>query len=293
MDKVNIAELPLSNLPLEVLAHCPATTTCLPITVMPIAGEAELADHTLPVTRLLVAQQGTGRRWYQRDGRTRQLLTRPRMIEIYEKDLHFDHCRWEGEAGRTVVIEFEDSNVQALTHGDLQSLRLRTRHEWFDERVSRTSLELAKEVLQGLPSGLLYAQGLSIGLLGLLQRDYVDVGTPPGLRQDGILGASQRQRLDALIRGGLASDLSLSRLADEAGLSVYHFVRVFKNTFGTTPHRYVQDRRLDAAVTALQRDHRRSIADIAIACGFASQAHMTELMRRRLNVTPRALKQGR
>ena len=80
-------------------------------------------------------------------------------------------------------------------------------------------------------------------------------------------------------------------LASELGLSPHHFARVFKATFGVTPHRYVQARRLEAAADALQRQRQRPIADIALAHGFASQAHMTDLMRRRFGVPPRLLRQ--
>jgi AraC family transcriptional regulator len=289
MDTLDFADLPTSNRPLEVLAHYPATATCLPISVMPIAGEAELVRHSVSTTRLLVAQSGTGRRWYQRDGKTRQMETCPHMIEIYERGVHFDHCRWEGEPGRTVVIEFADEDVQAITHGETQALRLRTQHELFDERVSRITLELAREAMHRLPNGLVYAQGLSVALIGLLQHSYVDVPVVAEPRW-GQLGVAQQRRLVEMIRQELVTDLSLSRLADEVGLSVYHFARLFKATFGITPHRYIQDRRLEAAVKALQSDRRSAIADVALACGFASQSHMTDLMRRRLQITPRALR---
>ena len=86
--------------------------------------------------------------------------------------------------------------------------------------------------------------------------------------------------------------MSLTELAETAGLSAHHFSRVFKATFGTTPHRYVQRRRIDAAVAALRAQEKRSIADIALELGFASQAHMTDLMRRQLGVTPRVVRRG-
>jgi AraC family transcriptional regulator len=65
---------------------------------------------------------------------------------------------------------------------------------------------------------------------------------------------------------------------------------VFKATFGTTPHRYVQVRRIEAAVAALREQEKRPIADIALELGFASQAHMTDLMHRHLGVTPRVVR---
>lgn len=75
-------------------------------------------------------------------------------------------------SGRS-AIEFADAHVQAITHGELQRLDLRTQHELFDEQVSTISLELAQEALQGLPNGRLYAQGLCVSLVGLLASRHV------------------------------------------------------------------------------------------------------------------------
>src|SRR4249919_3953351 len=135
MDGLSLSGLPSSNDPAQILAHYPASTCCLPMTVLPIPGEAQLSHTFNAAPRVHVAQQGHGRRWYRRAGRTTQLYTAPRMIEIYEKGLTFDHCRWEGQPGRCVYVEFTDADVQALTHGELQALPLGTRHEVFDDRV--------------------------------------------------------------------------------------------------------------------------------------------------------------
>jgi len=290
MDGLSFSRLPTSNDPTQILAHCPASTCCLPVTVLPIPAEAELSNTFNASARVYVAQQGQGRRWYQRSGRTIPLHTAPRMIEVYEKGLNFDHCRWEGQAGRSVFVEFADADVRAMTHGELRTLPLRTHHELFDARVSRIMLELADEALRGLPNGRLYAQGLSLALIGVLADRYVtgSESLPPS--EPGRFGPLQYRRLVDLIHHQLASDLSLTRLAEEVSLSPHHFIRVFKATFGTTPHRYVQERRLEAAAEALQLHSRRSIADIALEHGFASQAHMTDLMRRHFGVTPRMLR---
>src|SRR5947207_3930607 len=126
MEKIDLADLPSSNDPTSVLAHCPASATCLPITVLPIPAEAELMGALYSAPRMLVAHQGHGSRWYQLGGRTRALRTAPRMIEIYERSLAFDHWCWQGDPGRGVLIEFADAHVQAITHGELQRLDLRT-----------------------------------------------------------------------------------------------------------------------------------------------------------------------
>lgn len=287
----SLHDLPTSNIPREVLAHCPATIAGLPISVMPIPGHAELLDDFHPNPRILVAQQGVGRRWYSRGGVTRQLRTAPRMIEIYEEGLAFDREVWEGATGRCVMVDFRDHDVEALTHGRLTSLRLRTRHEVFDDRVSRLALEIGEETVSGLPNGRLYVQGLCIGLLGILSARYASTTqeAPTPTRR---LSPQQEHRVVELIRTQLGSNLSLATMATELGLSPQHFARLFKASFSTTPHSFVQAQRIDAAVAALRREHAMPIAAIAATYGFSSQSHMTELMRRRVGLTPNQLRRG-
>jgi len=289
---MHLDDLPASDDPTAYFAHRPASITSLPITVFPIPGEAELSDDLHVTPRIFVAHAGWGRRWYRLGSMTRELTTRPRMIELYEGGLSFDHCRWEGEPGRCVMVEFTDADVQALTHGELERLRLRTRHELFDDRVSEIALALAEEALHDLPNGRLYVQGLCVALLGVLESRYTTTEGSLSTVGAGQLGPLQKRRLLALIQGNLGADLSLTELAETAGLSAHHFSRVFKATFGTTPHRYVQRRRIEAAVAALRAQEKRPIADIALELGFASQAHMTDLMRRQLGVTPRVVRRG-
>src|SRR5262249_9784079 len=146
------------------------------------------------------------------------------------------------------LVEFGDADVQALTHGRLQSLRLPTQHEVFDDRVSRLTLEFAEETVCGLPNGELYAQGLCVALLGALAHRHGAGEDAHARTSDRRLGAAQRRRLSDLIRQQLGAKLSLSRLAQEVGLSPQHFARLFKATYGTTPHQYVQTLRIEAAV---------------------------------------------
>ena len=67
---------------------------------------------------------------------------------------------------------------------------------------------------------------------------------------------------------------------------------MFKATFGSTPHAHVQRQRVQAAAAALRRGSFPSIAAVALAHGFSSQSHLTDLMRRQLGVTPGSLARG-
>lgn len=63
--------------------------------------------------------------------------------------------------------------------------------------------------------------------------------------------------------------LDIERLAEVAVMSPSHFIRSFKATFGETPHRYLQRRRLERAMYLL-RTTNNSITDICMRVGFSS-----------------------
>ena len=66
-----------------------------------------------------------------------------------------------------------------------------------------------------------------------------------------------------------ASTLDVPALARVAFMSAAHFSRTFRATFGETPHRYLQRRRIERACTLL-RDTATSVTEIADAVGFDS-----------------------
>jgi AraC family transcriptional regulator len=87
------------------------------------------------------------------------------------------------------------------------------------------------------------------------------------------------------IHAHLNAELSIVELARIAQTSPFHFARHFKASMGLTPHQYVIDRRIELAKWLLA-DRSRSIADVAYASGFATQAHLTTVFRRLVGVTP-------
>ena len=73
---------------------------------------------------------------------------------------------------------------------------------------------------------------------------------------------------DAMDRA-YAQPLDVPALARIAHVSPAHFIRTFAATFGETPHRYLQRRRVERAMFLL-RESERSITDICMSVGFAS-----------------------
>jgi AraC-like DNA-binding protein len=66
-----------------------------------------------------------------------------------------------------------------------------------------------------------------------------------------------------------AKPLDVPTLARIAYVSEAHFIRTFRATFGETPHRYLQRRRVERAMFLL-RETDRSVTDICLDVGFAS-----------------------
>ncbi len=89
----------------------------------------------------------------------------------------------------------------------------------------------------------------------------------------------------------LATPLSLERLAAVAGMDLFRFARAFKQSTGSSPHRYLLEARIGRAKELL-RDRARSITDVALDTGFATPSHFSVTFRRITGVTPRAFRDG-
>jgi AraC family transcriptional regulator len=138
-------------------------------------------------------------------------------------------------------------------------------------------------------------QGLAISLLGALQEpahattlliDSVAVafhahilGAYCGLPGDGsfaraALAPWQLRRVREFIDAHLNGDPSVTDLARECRLSESHFARAFKHATGVPPHRWMMKRRIERAKQLLLQGN-LAIAEIALACGFVDQSHLT------------------
>lgn len=84
-----------------------------------------------------------------------------------------------------------------------------------------------------------------------------------------------------------AEPLDIATLARLASTSEAHFIRTFHATFGESPHRYLQRRRVERAMYLLRRSG-RSITDICFDVGFSSTATFTRTFHEIVGETPTA-----
>ena len=84
-----------------------------------------------------------------------------------------------------------------------------------------------------------------------------------------------------------AKPLDVPALARVAHVSPAHFSRQFRATFGETPHRYLQRRRVERSMFLL-RDTDRSVTDICLDVGFTSLGTFSRTFRDIVGESPSA-----
>jgi AraC family transcriptional regulator len=93
------------------------------------------------------------------------------------------------------------------------------------------------------------------------------------------------------IRANPGANISLLAMAQIAGVSPNHFVLLFTEATGLTPHQYVLRTRIESATIYL-KDPALSIADVSRLTGFRTQEHFTKVFRKIVGVTPRDFRSG-
>lgn len=132
----------------------------------------------------------------------------------------------------------------------------------------------------GFGSDLLL-DGLTRALIAALARKDVEVSAGDRLH----LSPVKLKRAIEFIDAELGRCIGLQEIAAAAGLSPFHFSRVFKLTTGETPYQFVGSRRLERACRLLREDT-LPLAELALCCGFASQSHFTAAFTTAIGVSP-------
>ena len=99
------------------------------------------------------------------------------------------------------------------------------------------------------------------------------------------------QRVLDFIEAHIESDITVAQLAATARLSEFHFSRAFTATTGSSPYRFVAERRMNHARWLLAETD-RSLADIADACHFSSPGNFSRAFHRATGTTPAKFRQA-
>lgn len=105
------------------------------------------------------------------------------------------------------------------------------------------------------------------------------------------LDAARKTRVVEFVNTNMHRQISLAEMADVAGMSQFHFTRLFKSETGMSPLAFVAQQRVEATKRAL-RSSGATLAQVAIDCGYASQSHFATAFKAVTGMTPGAYRKS-
>lgn len=152
-----------------------------------------------------------------------------------------------------------------------------------DPVVRHLSLALLPAFEHQREASRLFVDYVTLAIATHIARTYGDMKFY--LPKRGGLAPWQEKRAKELIDAHLHGNITQDDLARECGLSRSYFARAFRVTLGEPPHRWLLRRRIDRA-KGMMLTSSDSLAEIAIACGFADQGHFTRIFNSFMNTPP-------
>ncbi|MFM0238883.1 AraC family transcriptional regulator [Paraburkholderia phytofirmans] len=244
------------------------------LTLMTLASGAEHLERNL------------NGRWESADLRVGDLWFVPpapvswRWRSISDEPLSTVHLHLERSLIESVADQMEPGGSRELSLGDAMQFR--------DPLIAAMLAALHRAAADPSDSRL-YVDALVHALAAHLLQHYAR-GRPASARTPARpqrLVPRRIHRVTDYIRANLDGDLAISELAAQAGLSSFHFARVFRRETGETPHQYVSRLRLEEAARLLRATD-QTVLQIAIAVGFENASHFSVQFKRGYGVTPLA-----
>jgi AraC-like DNA-binding protein len=135
----------------------------------------------------------------------------------------------------------------------------------------------------------LFVEQIVMALMTHLAQTYGGLHFPSRLR--GTLAPWQEKRAVDFLCAHMNTEFSIDDVAQVCGLSRSYFIKAFKESFGRTPYRWLIEYRVSRAKDMLCSA--MSLAQIASACGFADQSHMTRTFTQVAGISPGQLRRTR
>ena len=153
-----------------------------------------------------------------------------------------------------------------------------------DLTIERLAQSLAGAELWDRSERMIFTDSIGRAIVSRLVEHWFTIPTELPRRACGLQKWRLR-RATEYIDARLAEKIRLSDIAQSANLSPMHFAVQFRLSTGVSPHEYVLRRRIEVAQALLLSSERNAV-DIALSCGFNSQAHFISVFSRYMGDTP-------
>lgn len=156
-----------------------------------------------------------------------------------------------------------------------------------DELIQGIFSTLKDELKFGKIGSDLLIDSLKTTLAIHLLRKYCSTKPKLASYEDG-LSKLKLKEITECINANLDRNFKIIELAAIAQISPYHFIRLFKNSVGKTPHQYILQRRIEQGKYLLQHTQ-LSTEEIAASLGFCDRSHFAKYLKRLTGLTPKQL----
>jgi AraC family transcriptional regulator len=192
---------------------------------------------------------------------------------------------WNGKYDR-LGFELTPAHLAKLTEGRFAGgiIDFMDRWSFSDQRLEHLLKVLHAELQQGAPAGRLFGEQVGNAIAMLLARQYATVKAGAYGIGGRIPPARLKQVVD-YIETHLEQQTHLSDLAQTASMSPFYFARLFKNSMGVSPHKYVAMRRIERAKEMLRRSD-MSVFEIGIRVGYLDAKHFRLMFHREVGASP-------
>lgn len=175
---------------------------------------------------------------------------------------------------------------------DIESVQFQQRIGLRDDAACQTLIAIMDELESPGLNRIFYFDALISLLLARLMRCASNFAEPKEKTYvKGGLPNWRLKRAIAILEGDSGKTPSLSEVAESVRLSPTAFCRAFKQSTGTSPHRYSVVHRIERA-KALMNDHKLNLTQIAFECGFSSSSQFSVVFKRFTGVSPRQFRRA-
>lgn len=154
----------------------------------------------------------------------------------------------------------------------------------FEDPQLVTLLQCLREEAERPKASKLFTRGVAQALCIHLARNCVELDNSSS-KEASSLPAFKLRRITAWMAEHMAQEFSLALLAEQAGMSEYHFNRLFKRAVGIPPSQYQIKLRIDAA-RRLLRETEMTVVTIANEVGYSNPSHFSRIFRKDTGFSP-------
>lgn len=200
--------------------------------------------------------------------------------------------KWHAKS-KVIVITLEPDKLEKFAQSELGVLltdtQLKDVPQFIDEDITQAAVMLMDALKSDIGSAVMFESFARIFLTKLVQKYGLEHGEDIEFSKS--FTSKHYKRVLDYIAQNYGQNIVLEDIAAQAGMSPFHFSRLFKQTIGQSPHQFVMAYRVEQAKKMLA-DLDRPMIDIAHACGFSDQAHFSRVFKHIQGNTPKNWRQN-